>query len=264
MNEHEHERELEVSRILLARDASARGLAAMRAAAELAASLRAELDALFVEDIDLLRLAELPFAREVGFFSAAGRPLGFEELERTLRAQAARMQRLLDEAAKRLHLQFRFNVARGRVLPEVMAKAGDVDLVVLGKAVRALEPRLGAPESGGRPVLALFDGGSGSYRVLSAALRLAAKSGRRLTLLVPEPNPRRFAEIRGRAQDWLKRRGQSARVQQAPGSGFREVLKALRSLRGDALVLPIPRGGIAEEELDALLGAVACPVLLVR
>src|SRR5512145_2467442 len=109
--------DLGISRILLALDASARGLAAMRAASELAAGLRAELDALFVEDTNLLRLAALPFAREVGFSSASGRPLAFEDLERTLRAQAAGIQRLLDEAAQRLHLQFRFNVARGRVLP---------------------------------------------------------------------------------------------------------------------------------------------------
>src|SRR5574341_70137 len=148
----EHDRELEVSRILLALDASARGLAAMRAAAELAAGLRAELDALFVEDIDLLRLAALPFAREVGFWSASGRTLGFDELERTLRAQAARTQRLLDEAAKRLHLQWRFNVARGRVLPEVMAKVPDVDLVVLGKAGRAMRGRVATPARPGRPV----------------------------------------------------------------------------------------------------------------
>lgn len=260
----EHERELEVSRILLALDASARGLAAMRAAAELAAGLRAELDALFVEDINLLRLAELPFAREVGFASASGRPLAFLELERMLRAQAAQMQRLLDEAARRLHLQFRFNVTRGQVLPEVLAKVGDVDLVVLGKAGRALAPLLGPAEHAGRPVLALFDGGAGCYRVLGTALRLAAKSGRRLSLLVPEPNPRRFADIRQRAEDWLKRRGQRARVRQVPGKEFGDVLKALRGLRGDALVLPMARGGLSEEELDALLQAVSCPVLLVR
>jgi len=260
----EPDRELEVTRILLALDASARGIAAMRAAAELAASLRAELEALFVEDINLLRLAELPFAREVGFSSASGRPLAFRDLERMLRAQAAQMQRLLDEAAKRLHLQVRFSVARGLLLPEVMAKVHDVDLVVLGKAGRALAPRLGTREHPGRPVLALFDGEPGCYRVLAAALRLAGKSGRTLTLLVPEPNPRRFAEIRERAEDWLKRRGQKARVQQAPGSEFGEVLKALRGLRGDALVVPIPRGGISEEQLDPLLSAVSCPVLLVR
>lgn len=253
-----------ITRILLALDASARGLAAMRAAAELAAGLRAELDALFVEDINLLRLAELPFAREVGFSSASGRPLGFEDLERTLRAQAVRIQGLLDEAAQRLHLQFRFNVARGRVLPEVIARAGGADLVVLGKAGNALAGRFASPAHSARPVLAVFEGGERGYRVLSAALRVAAKSGRSLTLLVPEPNPRRYAEIRERAEDWLRRRGRKARLHQAAGKGMQDVIRALRGLRADAVVLPIPRGGMSEEELGGLLDAVSCPVLLVR
>jgi nucleotide-binding universal stress UspA family protein len=253
-----------VSRILLALDASARGLAAMRAAAELAAGLRAELDALFVEDINLLRLAALPFAREVGYSSAHGRPLGFDELERTLRAQAARIQDLLDEAAQRLHLQFRFNVARGRVLPEVIARAGEADLVVLGKAGRALAGRVAAPAHSARPVLAVFEGGERGNRVLSAALRVAMKSGRGLTLLVPEPNPRRYAEIRERAEDWLRRRGRKARLQQAAGKDLQDLVRALHALRADAVVLPIPKGGISEEDLSGVLDAVNCPVLLVR
>lgn len=253
-----------ISRILLALDASARGLAAMRAAAELAAGLRAELDALFVEDINLLRLAALPFAREVGFSSASGRPLGFEELERTLRSEAARVQRLLDEAAQRLHLQFRFHVARGRVLPEVMARAGDVDLVVLGKGGSVLAGRVAAPAHSARPVLVVFEGGERGYRVLAAALRVAARSGRGLTLLVPEPNPRRYGEIRELAEDWLRRQGRKARLHQAAGKGIRDVVRALRGLRADAVMMSIPKGGFTEEDLGAVLDAVACPVLLVR
>ena len=48
-------------RILVALDASAHSHAALAAAVALAARLHAEIEGLFVEDINLLRLAELPF-----------------------------------------------------------------------------------------------------------------------------------------------------------------------------------------------------------
>ena len=66
----EEARELVIRRILVALDASRHSLAALEAAAELAARLKAELVGLFVEDIDLLRLAGLPFAREIRYPSA--------------------------------------------------------------------------------------------------------------------------------------------------------------------------------------------------
>ena len=52
-------------RILVAIDTSPHGSAALEAAARLATELRAELEGLFIEDINLLRLAGLPFAREI-------------------------------------------------------------------------------------------------------------------------------------------------------------------------------------------------------
>lgn len=62
-------------RVLIALDANLRSLDALRLAAELAARLEAELLALFVEDVNLIRLAGLPFAREVDRSSAVERQL---------------------------------------------------------------------------------------------------------------------------------------------------------------------------------------------
>jgi nucleotide-binding universal stress UspA family protein len=260
----EQNRDLEFTRILVALDASARGLAAMRAAAELAAGLRAQLEALFVEDINLLRLAELPFAREVGFSSALGRPLAFADLERSLRAQAAQIERLLHDLTRRLHVPFHFRVTRGQVLAEVMAQARDVDMLVFGKAGRPLHARWGAPERAGRPVLAVYTGEQRDYRALAAALRLAGRGGRRLVVLVPEQNPERYARLQERAGEWLKRRGQAARFKQVAGTDWKALVDALRGLRGDALVLPSPKGDLSEEQLGDLVDSVTCPVMLVR
>ncbi len=62
------------NRILVAIDTSPHGRAALEAAADLAAASSAELCGLFVEDLNLLRLAGLPFAHEIEFASATPRP----------------------------------------------------------------------------------------------------------------------------------------------------------------------------------------------
>jgi hypothetical protein len=61
--------------------------------ARLARELEAELLGLFIEDVELLRFASLPFAREIGLASASMRALSVPELEREFRAQARALER---------------------------------------------------------------------------------------------------------------------------------------------------------------------------
>lgn len=62
------------------------------AAARLARELEAEFLGLFIEDADLLRLASLPFAREMGLASASLLAMDVASLERQLRAQAQMLE----------------------------------------------------------------------------------------------------------------------------------------------------------------------------
>jgi hypothetical protein len=61
--------------------------------ARLARELEAELLGLFIEDVELLRFAALPFAREIGLASASMRALSVSELERQFRRQARELER---------------------------------------------------------------------------------------------------------------------------------------------------------------------------
>ena len=117
-------------RIVVGLDAGPRGRATLEAAAQLAARMQAELVGLFVEDIDLLHLAGLPFAREVGYPSAALRQLDVAAMERALRATAQEVRRMLAGVAGRAPLSWSFRVARGAVLAELRAAAAQGDIVV--------------------------------------------------------------------------------------------------------------------------------------
>ncbi|MFC3284574.1 universal stress protein [Litchfieldella rifensis] len=122
------------ARVLALLDASRHSLAALSAAVDLAASRQAELVALFVEDLDLLRCAGFPFSCEVGAQSGMARPLSLRGLETSLERQVQRIHQALDAAVAGRELRHSLKVSRGRVVAEALALAGDDDVLVMGKA----------------------------------------------------------------------------------------------------------------------------------
>ena len=102
-------------RILVALDASTHSLAALEEAAALASRLKAEVMGLFVEDINLLRLATSPMARQIGLPSAIGEEIDSAMIESGLRAQASQARAALAAAAGRAGVNWSFRTVRGRV-----------------------------------------------------------------------------------------------------------------------------------------------------
>jgi nucleotide-binding universal stress UspA family protein len=117
-------------RVVVLLDASAPGRAALEAAAAHAAELEAELVAVFVEDVDLLHLAGLPFAREIGFPSAERRELDASSMERALHQIAEEARRSIAELAERRPLQWSFQIVRGDLSAQMLAAAAEADLVI--------------------------------------------------------------------------------------------------------------------------------------
>lgn len=109
--------------------------AALEAAAGIAGRIEGELAGLFVENIDLLHLAALPFTREVGFPSAASREIDVERMERTLRAVAGEASRMLGMVAESARLRWSFTVTRGVLAAELLSAAQRCDLVLVPGAL---------------------------------------------------------------------------------------------------------------------------------
>jgi nucleotide-binding universal stress UspA family protein len=122
-----------IRRILVALDASPSSLAAIQTAADLARQFQAELTGIFVEDIDLLRMSELPFARRIGFYSAEPALLNPAGMEQEMRALANYARRALASAARLARLQSTFRVVRGVISTELLQAANEADLIILGK-----------------------------------------------------------------------------------------------------------------------------------
>ena len=108
----------------------------LRAAAGAATRMNTELHGLFIEDINLLNLAAMPFARELCFPSATRREMDVGRLENSLRALAGEARHALETVARRTALRSSFRVARGAPLAELLAAASDTDVVVAGTLSR--------------------------------------------------------------------------------------------------------------------------------
>jgi len=95
------------------------------AIAELARHLQAELVGLFIEDIDLLHLAALPFAAQIGATSALRHELDAAALEQLMRSRAEELRGALETVAERVAVRWSFRVARGSAAQLLIAASAE-------------------------------------------------------------------------------------------------------------------------------------------
>ena len=269
----------DIKRILVALDTSAHSHAALEAAAIMAARLDAELLGLFVQDMELLQLAQLPFAREVGLTSAGRRPIDPRSMEVSLKAQAQMAKSAFEAAAQRHGLQCSFRVTRGHVVSELVAASADVDLLALGTSghMEIAGRRLGSTVRGivasascsvlieqrakgaGAALLLLYEDSPSADRALARARQLAVVRGGDLVIVL--------------TGDEATREALHARLQPAAPSGGREHIVALddgvehlRTLvaRHACGLLLIAHDSPLLAREPELLGNLNCPVLLAR
>jgi nucleotide-binding universal stress UspA family protein len=268
-----------IRRILVALDATPASLAALNAAADIANALGIELGGLFVEDVNLLRVAELPSTRALGSFSGTPVPLEPRGVERGLRAEARRAREALAAVAERNFLRWSFHVARGMVGPEILKATSETNLVVVGRAVlsgprmgstartvatRAPGPALivGGEARPGSTVLVLYDGSEAPERALTLAAGLARK--RSLEVVIPTGAPQDTRSLIARAERRLADHGIPASLVELPSEDASALARVANNEDAGLLLVPGDAPAGKEAALARLVEEIECPVLLVR
>jgi nucleotide-binding universal stress UspA family protein len=272
-----------VERILVAVDASSHSRAALEAAAELAASLKVELVGIFVEDINLMRLAELPIAVEIETPTGQVRRIDPGRLRRQIAWRAQRAQRMMAEMARRRDIPWHFHIRRGHIHEELLAASTSDDLVILGKAGWSGRKSLG---STARAMLmqaqavvlfleedthlqpsffVVYDGSSESRRALHLTAHLAELRHGFITVGIRAEDEPRARELQHEAAELLRQVGQPAHVRWLIGPSHQR-LAHLMAEAGQKCLLVVPRSDDPSEyrAMASLLGQVHCPVLVVE
>jgi len=273
-----------IHRILVALDSSSRSLEALQNAAELAARWKAELLGLFVEDADLLRLAAAASATRFLYPAASEEPLSGLHMERELKALAEGARRELARAAAHSHVSWSFRIVRGRLLAEILLAAAEADLLSLSLGgagwpmgrrpqvgstsqavagtqssfLRARRP-LQAPE----PVLVVYDGSKGAEAACRFAAQLAGTSGNRLTVLLPTLSGRLEGQGEAEVLGLLGEAHLQLRFRAIHSNDKSDLLRAVRSEQGRALVLSGQSPLLEEEMIEALMRETDKPLLIV-
>lgn len=278
------QRTFTVRRIMVAADSSPHGRAAMEAAAALGAQLDAEVEGLFVEDVDILNVAELALGREVHVISGDVRVLDRTALENELRTEASRTRRALQAVAERQHVRSSFRVVRGRVEAEVIAAASAADLLVLGTASRSIRAHripgstaIAAAERAPRSVLLLrpgciiagralvaYDGTTGGAMALEAGVRLSGNRPGTLTVLLVAGTIEGVGELRSRVEEQLSARGVRPRFLETPTLSPGRICQLTKEAKADVFVLSADNPVLADKAHARLLAEAGCPILLVR
>lgn len=277
--------DLEIRRILVAVDASPHSRAALEAAVEMAARFEAEVLVLFVEDINVLRAASLPFARELGIYSARRRPMSASEVERHFRVRVRQIEQLFIRLTDRASIQGTLRVARGIVGTEIRVAAQEADVLIVGRVgwSQMRDRQVGSTtlaaccdevpgvtvvmQEGARlsaPVVVVYDGSPASVLGLAIAGQLVdTLSGPLQVVLLAEHED----ELPGLRRDLNRAMKGVDIVHQSHGiaaKGLPNLVQAVYELGSRTLVVPATLPQIEGETVAHLLEQIDIPVLLVR
>lgn len=270
-----------IKHILVALDASETDKSILLAANTLANKLDAELQALFVEDINLLHLAELPFAREMTYGSKSARQLTLPDMEKQLRAQVERMRRFVESTAQQGKVKVTFNVARGQIESEVCTAAQLTDLLIVGKNTQLFShsEKLGKVTRGvisgaqcnvlllqhgaeiGLPVAVMYDGTDAGQRALKMAIQLAKGDHDKLAVFYP-------ANMMEQLQSEVNKLTEQSDIQPLhialTENTAEAVLTALENCSGRMLLFENSQKKFKPEQMQEIIRHSNKPVILVR
>lgn len=273
-----------IERIVVALDPSAHSLAALEAAVRMAARLDADLQALFVEDVNVRRLADLPFVEEVGLYTGTCRRVETQHLSRQLRVQAVSVRRRFRMSTQHLGISCTFREVRGRVVSEVLGAAAEADVVVVGKgAWSPFETRRLAPavrsvlgqaststlvlRAGSQvepPMRVVYDGSAPAQRALTVAAKLATDEDGHLMIFVLADDPEVATGLEAEVQEQLADAELILSFHQLTEASVSRLSYIVAHEERGTLLLPVGTGALEDEALLDFLEDTEAPVLLIR
>jgi hypothetical protein len=223
-------------------------------AVALASSSHRQLHGYFVEDIDLLQVAELPFTTETTLTTAQTMLFDAHRLQRGLRRLANQFQDYLASAAEESGISWRYTLARGRVGELGLQARNKAEFIILEQSLPLREEQF--KRMGLTRILLLDDNNPNIERALETVLRLAGHTPVEVTRIGRQSEYGNVDNLRLRYVD-----GSPVIVWKTISGSRLDKLLESSVLPFDTIIIPQQ---ISAEQLREILQKADCPIVLVR
>ena len=180
-------------KILLVIDTACYSPVSMQSMIELAAGLQAGIEALYVEDINLLTAVDLPFTREVSIHTASISNINSAMMTEKLRADAENIKRQIEKIAISHRVSISFSSIRGQKTQLIKNRTQELSMALI-PAVYSTADRAAHPQT--KQVLAVVydEQNPSSEKALSLALSQAIKNSYELFVIVDSQQSKQYVE----------------------------------------------------------------------
>jgi nucleotide-binding universal stress UspA family protein len=271
-----------VKRILVSLDNSTHSIAALIAAVELARHFHAELKGVFVEDISLLNLAEMPFRQEVGEYTAIVREISRDGISRGIIVQSRWVIRTFRRIINATDIPADFVVLRGIVSELINKESQLCDLIIIGKSgtnpvggrrlgstARALiknhtKPLLLVEEHNriGDPTIVLYNNSPQGRSCLETARELLS-GDEALVVLVIEDDQEKSTRHKAEIYHWAAAHKVKITIQTVKEKTLMRFIQMLRGLKSGLIILPYVDEPITQRIMQLCLEEVSLPILMI-
>jgi hypothetical protein len=269
--------QLPVDRVVIALESICENLKALEIAADVAARIKAGLHGIFIEDVNLLTAAHLPFVHQVNLHAAAARSFEPADIEVEFRTLAARARIHLEDLANRVKVPWSFEVHHGN-RGSLIAATRSSDLLVVETATRPFARYVKLPTDWSeislhsdraclllnisvdrqKGTLVVYDGTEAGERAVAAAIALDGTVGA-LTIVAPAATSRDID-----VQKRLRVAGIEANLQRIERLDSGELRRVITHADGDLVVLPALLAFEHRFALRELLLTPPCAILLAK
>ncbi|HEY9052578.1 MAG TPA: hypothetical protein VIQ03_13590 [Gammaproteobacteria bacterium] len=130
-----------IEQIVLAFDSSGYSHITIEHIVNIASHLKSTIQAIYIEDNNLLNAAGLPFTREVTLHTAQTRKLDTQQITRHFNNLASQIRNMLETQASLANIQSSFRVTRGPKIQTILQESLHAQLVFLPAASRIIQTK---------------------------------------------------------------------------------------------------------------------------
>lgn len=273
-----------IDRILVALDSSAANQNILRASITLASYFHSQLNALFIEDADLISAAELPFVREIVLGFPSGRAINAAGMERSIQLQTTQLRKLVASVAQQNQIDIAFNVLRGNVARTLCEASGQTDLLVIGKnsllqgksrrvgsitrsVMSSVQCDLAVLHYGSnieRPVVTGFTGSTASLRAVSLAIDLAHEDHGQLIIILPATDDLKYEQLNKAIEENFNMQQLRISLVRLPNNSTDQILHVIQQFHGRILLLESSSAFLTDEQKQALIAQADIPMIFLR